>query len=742
MKSMSLFSLSLLALGIILIQHVSGKKIQWQSFQNRELYVDFAMSYTVKQTWNVQSLGQCQKACVHECDYVIYDQSKKTCQERVTDKTDGKKTFFKNSKRSIGGEIRGLTPTKSINVNGGNADKKCMNECNSNENCHFAILNKKTTRCYHYKLKYRGQSILSYRKTPAKKNANKNKLGSIKVIGNSGVVAIHASLLPTGKVVFTARPEYKRGGANPDNISRKKEVPYGEIAAIFDPISGKHVPSELDENIFCHAQILMEDGNSLSVGGDSGGDPGRPGDIGNGLAGIRIYNTDNGKWSFIEPMQKTRWYPSVIRTSNEKFMIIGGQKTGGAYVMQDSIEIYDPKQSGTLLKYSPLIASSWATNYPKMSNIPGSGNIFILANRLWAVVDKDTGNEKQLNTDWGLLEGQLTGGRPAASVVIPMTMNKDGGVSVARALFAGGGDDQLFGMKTVHSINIMNPNSGWQKDENMPYGRIGGDAVIQPNLQICVFNGWHYGNQGGDIGVPSGFPQISEVFCYNKDKPWGKKWKIYQKTDIRRLYHATAVLVPDGRTLIQGTDQATYEEETSYEHRVEAFIPPWNMGKTRPVIHMSPSKIQFGSTFKISYYGTTVSMVSMLAPGAASHGTEFSQRAIELYIVSKTDTYIELRAPKDSTVMLSGYHLLFICKGNVCSEGKWIQNTRGAGDNSSINEKTWDCSNLPKYKKQKKYKTGAEVTFENKKYTANKNSKRKSPGGNRKEWQKQGKCRK
>jgi hypothetical protein len=39
----------------------------------------------------------------------------------------------------------------------------------------------------------------------------------------------------------------------------------------------------------------------------------------------------------------------------------------------------------------------------------------------------------------------------------------------------------------------------------MPYGRTSSDAIIQPNGKICLFNGWRYGFQGGQIGVPIGY---------------------------------------------------------------------------------------------------------------------------------------------------------------------------------------------------------------------------------------------
>jgi len=76
-----------------------------------------------------------------------------------------------------------------------------------------------------------------------------------------------------------------------------------------------------------------------------------------------------------------------------------------------------------------------------------------------------------------------------------------------------------------------------------------------------------------------------DVFCYDPEAAPGRKFSVLAKSNIRRMYHSSTVLLPDARTLIMGTDQATYDPATSYEHRVEAFTPPWLLnGTPRPVI--------------------------------------------------------------------------------------------------------------------------------------------------------------
>ena len=76
-----------------------------------------------------------------------------------------------------------------------------------------------------------------------------------------------------------------------------------------------------------------------------------------------------------------------------------------------------------------------------------------------------------------------------------------------------------------------------------------------------------------------------DIFCYDPEAPPGKKFTVFANTDIQRFYHSTTLLLPDARTIILGTDEGTFTPTTAYEHRVEAFTPPWLLnGTPRPVI--------------------------------------------------------------------------------------------------------------------------------------------------------------
>ena len=135
----------------------------------------------------------------------------------------------------------------------------------------------------------------------------------------------------------------------------------------------------------------------------------------------------------------------------------------------------------------------------------------------------------------------------------------------------------------------------------MPYGRIMADAILQPNGKILIINGARVGKTGATaIGTPNQRGAAPDVIMYDPYAPVGQKFKVFAASPIQRLYHSTAVLLPDGRTLVAGTDEATFTPTTCYEHRIEAFTPPWLLNldiNPRPVILAAPQgKIAYNTT--------------------------------------------------------------------------------------------------------------------------------------------------
>ena len=160
---------------------------------------------------------------------------------------------------------------------------------------------------------------------------------------------------------------------------------------------------------------------------------------------------------------------------------------------------------------------------------------------------------------------------------------------------------------------------------------------------------YSYGTYAGAPGAPSAWGSASEVFMYDRDAAPGSQYTILQSTPIRRLYHSAALLVPDGRTIIMGHDSATYVKLTSYDHRAEAFTPPWLQPEAlavtpRPIITGVPTgRIAFDDVFTVTFTGS-VTGASISAPGSVTHTLEMTARTLFPIIESQTATSMQVRA--------------------------------------------------------------------------------------------------
>jgi hypothetical protein len=637
------------------------------------------------------TLLDCQNKCGLGCDFYTYQANNKKCNIKYTDKASYMSTVIKGMVSGYlfgylrGGGISTVATSTTTSV------ATCLSQCNSNANCQYVAYdtrNPTNVKCYLMRFQTASGVTLGFRSTVEPPNNSPATKGRFDVIGTAGVVAIAANLMRDGRVLLGARPEYDRGGPNTDNISpdpnRARLVPFGEIAAIFDPITGISTPSPIDDNIFCHGAVPAADGRIFTAGGDGGGDMNRDAAIGftNGLRKLRYFDPATDQWTILNAkLQVTRWYPTVTRLTNGNYFIIGGLVDGATnFNTQMSAEIYDPSLPYTRFVQSRLLQRTGTGGYPFLSVIPQSGHIWAFAYRHMVVIDKDSGNEIDSDESGaGLVHGVRTGDYPGGGCLLPMREDASGFVKAERIFFGGVESPQDETTVTdVPRMVITDPIGSlrWTYDsDRMPYGRVVSDCVLYPNGQALIFNGARKGRTGGSIGNPIMYAAANDVFAFNPEAPAGQKFSVLAATPNQRFYHSNTMLVPDGRVLVMGTDEGTFfKDATAYNHDVEAFTPPWLLdGTPRPVITNSPTgDIKFGALFTISFTGS-VDKVSIMTPQSSTHGTEMTQRLYFPTIVSRTATTMTLRAPRDATVMMQGDHMIFAVNGNTPSVAKWIR---------------------------------------------------------------------
>lgn len=644
---------------------------------------DIDYPYSTLQTLKADDEIDCVLKCHAGCDFVTYQRKTKDCSLKYTDKSANLYTYFKQQDSGfVLGQLRCNPKTNdqmscllSSGITWGIGS--CKRACVDDPQCHYIVFKRLAQYkydCRRYSMSKKTGMSLVFRLNHLPLNANPERKGRFEVIGSSGVVAIHSNLLPDGKVLFTARPESLRGGPNTEMVARSK-VPYGEIASVFDPLSGKVIPSFVDDNVFCHGALLNEEGQIFMTGGDvgneDGGNPSAQG-LAYGLNKQRYFHYQTNTWEYANDMLRPRWYPSPVRTVDGSMFIIGGATNGSSGIPERTIEIYRRGQQQNQLVKSPFLERTGAGWYPTVGLIPKSGNIFIFGNSNWAIVDSKSG--KEIEQEKEKVTGIRQGNYPSGAVFLALRPEKN--YKGEFAIFGGiNNEKEEIALDTVARIVLTDDGQKtWSYDQGrMPYGRVNSNAILQPNGKVLILNGAQLGKTGGSIGFPFMNASALHCFAYDPEKADGQRFSLLNASPIQRLYHSSALVLPDGRTLIAGTDQATFSPKEAYEHRVEAFTPPWLVGTSRPVIVSAPEdKIKYDTVFEVQYTGR-VDAVSLMAPGSSTHGVDFSQRLVFLKIENNDGKTLRLRSPPDATIALQGYQMLFILDGEVPSVAKFIR---------------------------------------------------------------------
>jgi hypothetical protein len=145
---------------------------------------------------------------------------------------------------------------------------------------------------------------------------------------------------------------------------------------------------------------------------------------------------------------------------------------------------------------------------------------------------------------------------------------------------------------------------------------------------------------------------------------------------VNRGYHATSILLPDGRVLHTGSGDALDGNGDPYpdERNGELFSPPYLFKGARPTITSAPAEPYYGGTITVKTpTPAAITKVSLVAIGSATHAFDSNQRFMWLSF-TRTSTALSVKLPSSKIQAPPGYYMLFILDGNdVPSVGRFIR---------------------------------------------------------------------
>lgn len=514
-----------------------------------------------------------------------------------------------------------------------------------------------------------GQNAGFYRMLPM--DVNPQRDGQWELLDfHSGVVAVHAALLPTGKVLFFA------GSGSSKN--RFDSPDFGNIAkgiytsVVWDPQAASpdnftHPQTIFDAHgkafdFFCGGDNFLPDGKLISAGGTIGYNPYR------GRADATVFDPQTGKWSFIASMTHGRWYPSLIALGDGRVLAATGFTEVFSFQHNQSIEIYNPAINKWDLHHFP----QGFPNLPLYAHLfqLDDGRVFFNGGHMDDILALEPCvidfKHEPIQTTAVLGINAKDMRNQSASVILPPTQDQ-------RIMLIGGGPDgKQNKTDAVDNVDIVDfktvqPRFVAAAPMNLP--RLHLNAVLLPDRTVFV--------TGGSLkqeDVPLAQLQ-SEIY-----DPAKNEWTLTASATVPRLYHSTAILLPDGRVVAAGgnpdaTQKVEWDQDPlNEEMRLEVFSPQYLFKGPRPVISNVPEQWAYGNQIEIqSPNAGNLKWAHLMRPCVTTHSFDSSQRLIDLPITTQAGGRVNVSVPTNPNTAPPGWYLLFIVNINgIPSEAHWV----------------------------------------------------------------------
>lgn len=451
---------------------------------------------------------------------------------------------------------------------------------------------------------------------------------------NWPLIPLHAVLLADGRVLSYGTDERGQQGAQ-------------FIYDVWDPASGtggtSHLvlPNTTGTDLFCSGQsVLAQSGNVLLTGGDRT------------IGGIRNYSDDAttifyprsssnpvDELKADQPMAFRRWYPSIVPLANGDKLILGGRQDFGAGA--PTPEVFSESSGWRLLagaSSAGAFGSGSAWYYPRAYKLPNDpSKVFVLGH-----------NGKMFRLD--------TAGAGGITQLGKTTLL--GSHKLPTVMFTPG---KLLSLRTNRKVIVVDLN-GTQptavSTKDISQVRYWANATVLADGQVLVSGGAAADNQ------LSGVAFAGEIW-----NPATGQWTLTARARKPRLYHSTALLLPDGSVLTAGGGAPGPIKNLN----AEIYYPPYlydtaGNPAVRPMLMTGPSTLRFSNPadrqFAVSVGpGDAIARVSLLRSGSATHAVNLEQRFQRLTF-SQAGQVLTISRPRSPSETPPGYYLLFVFNGS------------------------------------------------------------------------------
>jgi YVTN family beta-propeller protein len=442
---------------------------------------------------------------------------------------------------------------------------------------------------------------------PARAN---NVQGAWSPVKSWPLIAVHAVLTPDGRVLtYGTTSSGQQTGIFIYDV--------WDFAA--GPDAG-HVtlPNNTGTDIFCSSQVVLPGGQGVFIAGGDNWTGAATTNTGNNNS--NVFNYGSNTLTRSSNMNRARWYSSSMTLLNGETYIQGG--SGGT----DRPEIRDVNGAFRLL--SNVNTSAYDFMYPRNFIAP-DGRVFGYdsAGRMYYVATSGSGS---LATA-GQFSGP-TGSDSSAVMYRPGRILQFGGNSSGALVI-----DITGGSPVVSTTQSLSSRRRLVTATVLADGRV---LATGGSLDWNEMNGVNYN---------------AEIWS-----PTTGQWTLGAAGNRARLYHSTAVLLPDASVLVAGGGAPGPQNNTN----IEIYYPPYLYNAagglaTRPSIQSAPGTIDIGETFVVDMSGTgAIGRVVLVKTSSVTHSWNMEQRFVELAFQQAGDK-LTVQAPTRAADAPPGFYMLF-----------------------------------------------------------------------------------
>ncbi|XLS57389.1 hypothetical protein HN51_007144 [Arachis hypogaea] len=522
-----------------------------------------------------------------------------------------------------------------------------------------------------------------------------------------GISAMHMQVMRDNKVVIFDRTDFgpsnislpfSRCRFNPRDMALKLDCTAHSV--LYDLSLNTLRPLTILTDAWCSSGALSLDGTLFQTGG-----------FNDGHNKLRTFSPcpqhpETCDWLELPwNLTSSRWYASNQILPDGRIIVLGGRNSF-TYEFVDPNSIFTAPENPNSFFFLRFLKVTRDSNpgeennlYPFLHLLP-DGNLFVFANRRSILLDY---KRNIVLREFPVIPGIEKRNYPStgSSVLLPVHLSgldDPTRLPHAEIMICGGAFPGAFNLANINKIfieasrtcgriRVTDPEPKWIM-ETMPFPRVMPDMVLLPTGDVVIINGAANGTAGWENAAnPVRYPVLYKPGLH---EPLSR-FEILAPAKTARMYHSSAVLVPDGRILVGGSNPHRGYDFQSYPYPTELSLDAYYPDYLGPEFEtLRPSIIAVEAANNTASYGGNFSVtfslrrslagisVALVAPSFTTHSFSMNQRVVVLHVaalqeVAASEFKVTARGPPSPTVAPPGYYMVFVVHAGVPSVAVWVQ---------------------------------------------------------------------